>query len=657
MEKNNVFVYKDSELKEHAITIEQSDFEQVKIEKRSFERKFEDKPTTFAKDAFKRFLKNKSSVAGGIILGLILLLVIFVPMFSGFSTDAITYDEKFLEPKLFNAGTGFWDGTKYIDDPVTYDEATESPDPTYYRKEAVSELKIFEGYSNSYAVYNKGGYVRFVAPQIFSGEPQDRLYKLESAYFTLDLTNQYNMEVGFYGGETDGDYKFGSYKTYVIAYENAEKKVVLHKYYFEDEFSQDFTTKTYDVTKLLTDNGLSGSIEYVAFGIDQLPSKEYNSQVLFDKIIVTSSDATEQEEIFDKVSFTDANYQVGGVKKEKRDGIEVKNNLALWTSNGNKFLYHAYYKYCNFRYDTYLAAYGHVTRVITKDKMREYIKAKYCTYDPSVGPSSFKVLNEEKCPIVEVISHKDISGTFPDYEATCIVLNYKYLGYDKPPKYIFGTTDQGKDLFTLMFKGLRTSLLLGLITSAVNFIIGIIWGAISGYFGGWVDIFMERFTDILGRVPWMVIMTLCILHLGRNFATFALALCLTGWMGVAGTTRAQFYRFKGREYVLASRTLGASDVRLIFRHILPNSLGTLVTSTVFMIPGVIYSESTLAYLNLGMNGSNTFGVILADYRQFLSSATYLVMIPAVLMAIMMVSFNLFGNGLRDALNPSLKGSD
>jgi oligopeptide transport system permease protein len=168
---------------------------------------------------------------------------------------------------------------------------------------------------------------------------------------------------------------------------------------------------------------------------------------------------------------------------------------------------------------------------------------------------------------------------------------------------------------------------------------------------------MERFCEILGGVPWIVVMTLCILHLGNNFLTFFLALCLTGWMGTAGRTRTQFYRFKGREYVLASRTLGASDMRLIFRHILPNALGTIVTGAVLMIPSVIFSESTLAYLNLGLQGVQSFGVMLSENQKYISTDPHLIVFPATILALIMISFNLFGNGLRDALNPSLKGSE
>jgi len=128
-------------------------------------------------------------------------------------------------------------------------------------------------------------------------------------------------------------------------------------------------------------------------------------------------------------------------------------------------------------------------------------------------------------------------------------------------------------------------------------------------------------------------------------------------MGTSATTRTQFYRFKGREYVLASRTLGSSDFRLILKHILPNAMGTIITGSVLMIPRVIFSEATLAYLNLGLQGKQSFGIMMANNQQYLGIYPNLVIFPAIIIALMMISFNLFGNGLRDAFNPSLKGSD
>ena len=150
-------------------------------------------------------------------------------------------------------------------------------------------------------------------------------------------------------------------------------------------------------------------------------------------------------------------------------------------------------------------------------------------------------------------------------------------------------------------------------------------------------------------------MTIIVMHLGRNFLSFAIALCLTGWIGTASTTRTQFYRFRGREYVLASRTLGASHARLIAKHILPNAMGTIITSAVLMVPSIIFSEATISYLGLGFKNLASLGVILSDNQVELTNHPYLLIFPAIIIALLMISFNLFGNGLRDAVNPSLKG--
>ena len=225
------------------------------------------------------------------------------------------------------------------------------------------------------------------------------------------------------------------------------------------------------------------------------------------------------------------------------------------------------------------------------------------------------------------------------------------------PRFIFGTDRFGKDMIKITFSGLQTSLLLGIFTFAICFTFGLVLGAIEGYYGGWVDIILQRLTEILSGIPWIVLMTLIILLMGSNFWTFALALCLTGWIGTSNLTRTQFYRFKGREYILASRTLGSKDGRLIFKHILPNSMGTIITSSVLLIPSVIFNEATISYLGLGLKNMNSLGIILSDNQANLMYYPYTLIVPAVVIALLMICFNLFGNGLRDAFNPSLKGSD
>ena len=245
------------------------------------------------------------------------------------------------------------------------------------------------------------------------------------------------------------------------------------------------------------------------------------------------------------------------------------------------------------------------------------------------------------------------------------------------PLFIFGTTDTGKDIFACLAYGARFSFIFASVVALVNFIVGVAWGSISGYFGGALDLAMERFCEVLGAVPSMIIITLLKYHVGRFILEKALyelvdvqsalilfiAFFATGWIGMASTTRMQFYRFKNQEYVLAARTLGASDFRIMFKHIFPNGIGTIVTSIALVIPSMIYSETSLSYLgiiNLEAGKLTSVGTLINAGQKAFSSGevfrAYVALFPCLFLVLMMLSFNLFGNGLRDAFNPSLRGS-
>ncbi|MDD3126652.1 MAG: ABC transporter permease [Candidatus Izemoplasmatales bacterium] len=236
---------------------------------------------------------------------------------------------------------------------------------------------------------------------------------------------------------------------------------------------------------------------------------------------------------------------------------------------------------------------------------------------------------------------------------------YKFLYhiYDvQEPAFWFGSDPQGRDLFTELWKGARLSLLIAFSVALINILVGIIWGSISGYFGGTVDLVMERISDILAGLPFMAILTLLLLRYGNSPGVVIVAFTLTGWLGIASLTRAQFYRYKNREYVLAARTLGASDSRIIIRHIFPNAVGTLITSLVLYIPAVIFSESTFSFLGIINYAENTsVGRLLSTGQSVMKESFYQVLFPSVFISLLMLSFNLFGNGLRDAFNPSLRG--
>jgi oligopeptide transport system permease protein len=231
------------------------------------------------------------------------------------------------------------------------------------------------------------------------------------------------------------------------------------------------------------------------------------------------------------------------------------------------------------------------------------------------------------------------------------------------PLFLFGTTQTGKDIFACLAYGARFSFLFATAVALVNFIVGVIWGSISGYSGGKIDLCMERFAEILGSVPTMIVITLLKYHMGTSSQVLVLfiAFFATGWIGMAGRTRMQFYRFKNQEYVLAARTLGARDTRIMFKHIFPNGLGTIVTSVALVIPSMIYSETSLSYLgiiNLEAGNTTSVGTLIAAGQQsIMANAGYVALFPCVFLVLLMLSFNLFGNGLRDAFNPSLRGTE
>ncbi len=231
------------------------------------------------------------------------------------------------------------------------------------------------------------------------------------------------------------------------------------------------------------------------------------------------------------------------------------------------------------------------------------------------------------------------------------------------PTFLFGTTQTGKDIFACLAYGARFSFIFATVVALVNFIVGVIWGSISGYSGGKIDLAMERFAEILGSVPTMIVITLLKYHMGTSSQALVLfiAFFATGWIGMAGRTRMQFYRFKNQEYVLAARTLGARDSRIMFKHIFPNGLGTIVTSVALVIPSMIYSETSLSYLgiiNLEAGNTTSVGTLIAAGQQsIMANAGYVALFPCVFLVLLMLSFNLFGNGLRDAFNPSLRGTE
>lgn len=648
--------------------ISNSDFELVQANEKIFDKALDTKPTTFAKDAFKRFCKNKSSIVGAIIIGILILLAIFVPAISTKNIDNPRKAEMLLPPKLFKSGTGFWDGV--IDmKRQPFDIETQLPldvkSPTAVKDVYVDEQPTLINQATKGAF---GGYVMFENTNVSPIAKDVYLYSKPLKFIAND---DYKVKISL--NNVDGllQGNLGEYAVYLTTTSKEELinestglvEIVtkLNKEIVLKDWSKEYGDLEINISDILKENNMTSFEGSIAFAIrKKANSSENSSYILIKECVIscntdnlTEEEKEKKEARLSEVSFDDANEMVL---------IDDKDNGSYWTCNGRKGVYNVNIIYCDYTYDKYEDVYGQKTATIAKSVLDDYVKAGWCkyTFDRVTREFTFEILDEKNCPIVSVheITDSNINSTTKNIkDITAQVNKFREMGYNRMPKFLFGTNDSGNDLVKKSFAGLRTSLLLGVITAAFCFIFGLCWGSISGYFGGNVDLFMERFCEILGGVPWIVIMTLAILHFGSNAITFVMALCLTGWMGTAGRTRTQFYRFKGREYVLASRTLGSSDLRLIFKHILPNSMGTIITSSVLMITSVIFSEANIAYLNLGLKNIHSFGVMMSENQNYLGSAPNLVLFPAVIISLLMISFNLFGNGLRDAFNPSLKGSE
>jgi oligopeptide transport system permease protein len=222
---------------------------------------------------------------------------------------------------------------------------------------------------------------------------------------------------------------------------------------------------------------------------------------------------------------------------------------------------------------------------------------------------------------------------------------YKLVGAADEYHWL-GTDYLGRDLWARLWRGARVSLVIAFVAVSTNICIGIVYGAIAGYYGGATDMIMMRVCEILNALPEVVVVTMFILLFGAGMTSLILALVIRGWIPTARMIRAQFLRFRGREYVLAARTLGVPDRILIFRHILPNSIGPIIT------------ESFLAFIGLGLPAPEpSIGVLLSDGQKVLLQYPHMTLYPALLISILMIAFNMFANGLRDAFDPTQRGQE
>ena len=221
--------------------------------------------------------------------------------------------------------------------------------------------------------------------------------------------------------------------------------------------------------------------------------------------------------------------------------------------------------------------------------------------------------------------------------------------------HFFGTDAYGRDLFVRTWEGTRVSLFIACVAILIDVIIGMTYGLISGYFGGRVDSILQRIQEIINSIPTLVILTLLLMVMKSSLFTIIIALSFTEWIGMSRITRAQVLRIKEEEFVLASRTLGASDFFIIFKEILPNIYSQMIIMVMMSIPNAIFYEAYLSFVGLGLPiPQASLGTLINDGFASITIYPYMMVIPVIIFSILMLSFNLLGDGLRDALDPTMK---
>ncbi|MBM7562416.1 ABC transporter permease [Fusibacter tunisiensis] len=626
---------KNDDLKQKNISADQ--FEFVQKDEKLYDQELEGRPIGYFEDVWIRFRKNRTNLTASIILLILIVSSIIMPFISGKEYNRIDEKIAFLPPRVpVLEKFGIFDGiVSHEEMPVdlnTYDEATGLYYPMGYNQKAIIEGTL----TNSTIPSNEK------SPSVLNGQAlmvldydSNTMTIQSTEFFTLSKANNGILELDVYEMDTASNGKLevmlqtdfgGEYKVLATIEEPGKHAINVF----------DLNPDLYaDVVSTLR-------LRYTA--------DAGRSSVAISSISVLESGS--ETPVFENQGFSLSEYKIVDGK-----GSYQRQNAEMIVAT--------------FEYNKYLAAFD-LTREIA------FSSAEYDQLIEEAGGNVKKIPNpdnpegwffEEGFPIREVIRKNDtVKVDGKEYSSYEVMLDYKtYLGYENLPYFLFGTTSAGRDLFSLVWVGLRTSLLIGLIVTAINVSVGVVYGAISGFYGGVVDILMERFSEIMGRIPWLVVLSIMVVLFDPGIKTLILTLIINGWIGTAGVTRMQFYRYKGREYVLASKTMGAKDGRLIFRHILPNGIGTIITASILSIPGVIFTESALSFLGYGIGHGQSFnffgltfsgvsiGVLLSDGRNFLLNYPHLVIFPALIVSILMITFNMFGNALRDAFNPSLRG--
>jgi len=230
---------------------------------------------------------------------------------------------------------------------------------------------------------------------------------------------------------------------------------------------------------------------------------------------------------------------------------------------------------------------------------------------------------------------------------------------NQPPSWNhwFGTDDLGRDMFVRTWKGAQVSLFVGVAAALIDLVIGVVYGGIMGYYGGKVDEVMNRIAEILYAIPYLLVVIMLLVVMEPSLTTIIVAMSITGWINMAWIVRGQIMQLKNQEYALASRSLGASSMRILFRHLIPNAMGPIIVTLTLSVPSAIFTEAFLSFLGLGVQSPvASWGTMLDDGINALTVYPWREFFPALFLSLTMFAFNVFGDGLRDAFDPVMRKS-